>query len=158
MSKSEFIQELDERTQEALYDAAVNYINPDFGAMQVLYEVVLEALSRLEDPKFSDDETAAYIFQALFEAKLIKEWLIWLGSLLKEKTNGDITLSEISPEEERGLSGGYIKGPHEARLLSRKRDQTNKLVIFGPYKVPVEIISQTGITPASGGLTHVLSL
>ena len=158
MRKEGFIQGLDERAQEALSEAAVNYINPDFEAMQAMYDLVLEALSRLEVPEFIEEETAAYTFQALFEARLIKEWLVWLGSQLKAKTNEDISLSEVSPEEVRELSGGNIKGQHEARILLRKSDQTKKLVIFGPYNDPVEIISQTDITPASGGLTHVLSL
>lgn len=140
MSKEGFIQTLGERGQGALYEAAANYINPDLEAMQTLYDLVLDALSRFEVPEFTDEETTAYTFQALFEARLMKEWLIWLDSQLKTKTNGNIFLSEICPEEVRRLTGAYIKGQHEARLISSKESGINKLVIFGPYKDPVEIV------------------
>lgn len=138
--KKEFIFELDKRSQEALYEAAINYISPDFEAMQSLYDVVLEALSRIEVPLFVDEEVAAYTFQALFESRLMEIWLEWLGVQLKAKTNEDVSLSKVDPEEVRGLTGGAIKGQHADRILQGKDGQTKKLIIFGPYKPPVEII------------------
>lgn len=135
-----FIHGLDEQRQRALLEAASNNITPDPEALQAVYDIVLEALTELEVPQFADTETAAYIFQALFDAELMKEWLEWLGSQLRIKTNDDMSLTELTHEEVRKLYGGAIKGQNEVRLLSRLSDRTKKLIVFGPYTEPVEIL------------------
>jgi len=139
MGKQEFICSIEKADQARLLETAAQYTSPDPEPMQKVYDSALDALSRLTTPQFDDEATAAYAFQALFEAQLMSEWLKWLDSQLREQTNSDIYLSEIGPEEQRRLSGGAIKGQNAARLLTRTSDAQTKLVVFTPATKPVEL-------------------
>ena len=140
MKPEKFIPGLAIERQEALLEAASNNITPDSDALQAVYDLVFEALKKFEVPQFPDEVTAVYSFLALFEAQVVKEWLEWLDSQLKALTNSDMTLSEVNPEELRRLYGGTIMGAFEARFLNRRSDRQRKLIIFGPYTNPAEIL------------------
>ena len=139
MSKrpEQFTSILEERSRWNLLNTASYYTNPD--RIDETYGAIADALAKFEVPTFPDEEDAANSFQALFETRLIDRWLTWLNDQLKEVTQQDMSLSEVSIEEVRRLTGGAIKGENVSRILTRANDGQRRLVVFGPYRRPVEL-------------------
>lgn len=76
-----------------------------------------------------------------YNAPVFEQWMQWLNTEISQKTQGNVTLSEVDKEVVRKASGGWVKGSHKNMLLRRASDDTQAVIIFAPGTRPVEVHS-----------------